>query len=73
MSRKEIMPHSYKFQSKDVRDNFCRQNPGYRKSSRRNQVISPDYIADAGPGSPNEFGGCSPQYFAAIYIAEKLS
>lgn len=43
-----------------------------RKSSSRNQCISPDYIMDyAGTRYPNGFGGSADTFVAALYKIEE--
>jgi hypothetical protein len=61
-----------RFQSRENRDRFIRENRGYRARSARNVTLSPDYVADfTGTPTPNGFGGASPQYFSVVYIAER--
>lgn len=60
------------FVNKQSRDETAIQfrNAGWqtRRSSIRNQVVSPDYIEGyTGYRTPNGFGGSSPQFFAVLY------
>jgi hypothetical protein len=65
-----------KFQSKQARDAKASElsAQGYRVSRRssRNQVVSPNYVADADltNATRNPFGGYDTQWFPVLYIVE---
>lgn len=70
---------STNYQNKENRDRNARiyTDKGHkvRKGSIRGQVLSPDYVIDypEDKGTPNGFGGRSPELFPILYTLEVLS